>query len=417
MSSIITGLDIGTGNIRVVIAEVLNTGTVQVIGVGKAPSTGLKKGVVVNIESTVRGINAAVEDAEMMSGLEIDSCYTGLGGSHIEGLNSKGVYPIPDKENGNKEIDYDDIDAVINSAKAVVVPMDRQIMSIIPQFFIVDQQTGIKDPYNRIGVRLEAEAHIITGSVTAIKNIISCVTRADLNVSKVMYNGLAAEKSVMTDDERELGSVLIDIGAGVTDVVVMCGGAPLLTAVLPIGGSSITSDIAAVKNISVEKAEEIKTTYGCCWHDLIEGDDEILLPGIGGHAPIRISKTEICDIIQIRMAEIFYIIKKRIDPLIKNKPMGGNIVLCGGGACLLGIVELVCHIFETSAVRVGFPGTLGNAGGNYRNPDFAAVIGMILEIAKNFDDEEDKTYIKKSNGNLWADKTKKFLKKFFKNLF
>lgn len=413
MNDIIAGLDIGTGNIRVVIADILETGVLQVVGVGRSRSTGLKKGTVVNIENTVHGINAAAEAAEMMSGLEMSLCYTGLGGSHIEGINSKGVYPVSDKGGGNREIDYNDIASVIDSAKAVVIPLDRKIIRVIPQLYTVDQQTGIKDPYNMIGVRLEAEAHIITGSVTAIQNIIRCVERADLGVSKMMYNGFAAVKSVMTAEEKELGSVLIDIGAGVTDVVVMHGGAPSMTAVIPAGGDLVTKDIAAVKRISFETAEEIKISNGCCWHELLESGEEVLLPGMGGRSPIVIPKAEVCDIVQMRMAEIFYLIKNKIDPILKSKPLGGSIVLCGGGSMLPGCIELVSYIFGTSSVRIGFPGILGGVNGEYRSPEFAAVIGLILEAAENNETETNVRQVRKTN----FDSVKEKVKGVFKNLF
>lgn len=416
MSDIIASLDIGTGNIRVIIAEISETGNLQIIGFGSAPSTGLKKGIVVNIENTVQGINCALEAAEMMSGMEISLCHSGIGGSHIEGINSKGVYPISDKGGGSREIDYDDITSVINSAKAVVIPLDRKIIRVIPQTYTVDQQTDIKDPYNMIGVRLEAEAHIITGSVTAIQNIVRCIERANIGVSKMMYNGLAAVKAVMTKEEQELGSLLIDIGAGVTDVVVMHGGAPLFTSVIPAGGDLVTKDLAVIKKISFESAEEIKISDGCCWHELLEGGEEIILPGMGGRSPIIISRTDMCDILQMRMAEIFYIIKNKIESLIKNKPLNGNIILCGGGAMLSGCVELASYIFETASVRVGFPGVIGGISGEYRRPDFASSIGLILEASENIEMNGNKSGLSKSDIDIMG-KIKNKVKNIFKNLF
>lgn len=411
MNDVVCAIDIGTANIRVIIAQKLETGQFQVVGVGSAPSSGLKKGSVVNIENTVHAINKALEIAEQMSGFQVSSCYVGLGGVHIEGMNSKGVYPISDKGGGNTEIDYDDINAVINSAKAIVIPLDRKVIKVIPQSFTVDKQTGIKDPHNMIGVRLEAEAHIITASVTAIQNTLKCVTRAGLGVEMAMYNGLSAVKAVMTAEEIEVGSLLIDIGAGVIDVVLMHGGAPSLITVLPIGGDTITNDLAVVEKISFEVAENIKLTRGCCWSGSLDDDNEILLPGVGGRPPIRIMKTKMCEIFQVRMQEIFCIIKQRIENVVKVKPLGGNIVITGGGALLQGIVEVASEVFETSAVRIGVPGLLGNIKGEYQGSEFATVMGLVAEATGLDDYSEEK--VKRSSGISIFTK----VKNIFKNLF
>ncbi|HPS45088.1 MAG TPA: cell division protein FtsA, partial [Treponemataceae bacterium] len=229
MSEVVVGLDIGTSRIRALIGEISDTGVFQITGVGTSPSTGLRKGVVVNIENTVRAIAQAVEAAEMMSGIEVTRCMIGIGGTHIDGLNSRGVVAVTGKGRDNREIGQEDINRVIDAAKAVVIPMDRQVLHVIPQSYIVDEQKGVRDPRNMIGVRLEAEVHIITGSVTSVQNMVKCVNRASLSVDEYMMHSLAAVKSVMTQDERELGSILIDLGGGTTDVLVMADGAPLLT--------------------------------------------------------------------------------------------------------------------------------------------------------------------------------------------
>ncbi len=412
MSDVVCAIDIGTANVRIIIAQRLENGKFQVVGVGSAPSLGLKKGSVVNIENTVQAINQALEVAEGMSGFEVNTCYVGLGGVHIEGMNSKGVYPISDKGGGNTEIGYDDINAVINSAKAIVIPLDRKVIKVIPQSYTVDKQTGIKDPHNMIGVRLEAEAHIITASVTAIQNTIKCVTRAGLQVEKAMYNGLSAVRAVMTDEEIEAGSLLIDIGSGVIDVVLMHGGAPSLITVLPVGGDNVTNDLAVVEKISFDVAENIKLTKGFCWKGLLRDDNsDILLPGVGGRAPIRITRNRMCEIFQVRMQEIFYIIKQRIENVVKVKPLGGNIVITGGGSLLQGVVELASEVFETSAVRIGVPGLLGNVKGEYQGPEFATVMGLVAEATDLDDYSEGK--VKKSSGVSVFSK----VKNVFKNLF
>ena len=412
MNDVVCAIDIGTANIRVIIAQQLEAGRFQVVGVASSPSLGLKKGSVVNIENTVQGINEALEKAETMSGFEVNTCYLGLGGTHIEGMNSKGVYPISDKGGGNTEIGYDDINAVINSAKAIVIPLDRKVIRVIPQSYTVDKQTGIKDPHNMIGVRLEAEAHIITASATAIQNTIKCVERASLGVERAMYNGLSAVKAVMTPEETEAGSLLIDIGAGVIDVVFMYEGAPSLITVLPIGGDTITNDLAAVEKISFDVAENIKLTKGFCWKGLLTDDNsDILLPGVGGRAPIRITRAKMCDIFQVRMQEIFYIIKQRIENVVKAKPLGGNIVITGGGALLQGGVEVASEVFETQAVRIGVPCLLGNIRGEYQGPEFATVMGLIEE-ATEFDGYVEGSAKKSSRASVFTK-----VKNVFKNLF
>lgn len=414
MNDVVCAVDIGTANIRVIIAQKLDDESFQVVGVGQAGSVGLKKGVVVNIEDTVRAISKAIEDAEMMSGFETSFCYVGIGGAHIEGMNSKGVYPISDKGGGNTEVDYEDIKAVINSAKAIVIPLDRKVIKVIPQSYTVDKQKGIKDPHNMIGVRLEAEAHIITASVTAIQNTIKCVTRANLEVEKAMYNGLSAVKAVMSQEEIEAGSLLIDIGSGVIDVVLMQGGAPSLITVLPIGGDTITNDLALVEKISFELAEEIKLTDGCCWAPLLEDDNlEILLPGLSGRAPIKLMKRQVCDIFYARIREIFYIIRKKIEHIIDARPLGGNIVICGGGALLTGIVEVASEVFESSAVRIGVPGVLGGIKGDYRSPEFATVMGLVSEAMEGSQYSTGKS--KNKRGSEHSIRSK--FKSLFRNLF
>ncbi len=413
MSDVIVGLDIGTSVIRAIVAETLETGILQIIGVGTSVSQGLRKGSVVNIEKTVQGINEAIEAAEMMSGVEITHCVTGIGGTHIEGLNSRGIVAVSGKSKGNREIDQQDIDRVIEAAKAVVIPMDRRVMHVIPQSYIIDEQHGIKDPRNMIGVRLEAEVHIITGSVTCMKNIIDCVKRANLQVDDFMHHGLAAVKSVMTEDERELGSVLIDIGGGTTDVVVMSGGAPVLTASIPIGGSHVTSDLAIVKGLSAETAENLKVTDGRCWLPLVEDHEQVLISAPGGRAPMQISKREICEIIQARMAELFTIIKQKTDTVSQSHRFAGNVILCGGGSLIPGATELAAEVFNTNAVRLGIPGTFGGLTGEYRSPDFAAALGLVLDrYEHSAAHSEDRKQIDINSG-----KVVEKIKDFWKNLF
>ena len=257
--------------------------------------------------------------------------------------------------------------------------MDRQVIHVIPQSYIVDEQRGVKDPRNMIGVRLEAEVHIITGSVTSVQNLVKCVNRASLTVDEYMFHSLAAIKSVMSEEERELGSILIDLGGGTTDVLIIADGAPLLTAVLPVGGIQVTNDISIVKGISAETAERIKLDAGCCWLPLIEDNEEVILPGVGGRPPVIIPRSEICEIIQPRMAEIFSMVSEKISSVTRSRQLSGNVIITGGGALLPGVVELASEIFQTQAVRIGIPGNFGGLTSEYRSPDYATVLGLVLD--------------------------------------
>jgi cell division protein FtsA len=409
----VVGLDIGTSRIRALIGEISDTGVFQITGVGTSPSTGLRKGVVVNIENTVRAIAQAVEAAEMMSGIEVTRCMIGIGGTHIDGLNSRGVVAVTGKGRDNREIGQEDINRVIDAAKAVVIPMDRQVLHVIPQSYIVDEQKGVRDPRNMIGVRLEAEVHIITGSVTSVQNMVKCVNRASLSVDEYMMHSLAAVKSVMTQEERELGSILIDLGGGTTDVLVMADGAPLLTAVLPVGGIQVTNDVSIVKGISVETAERIKLDAGCCWLPLIEENEEVILPGVGGRPPVVIPRAEICEIVQPRMAEIFTMVKEKIAPVTKSRQLSGNVILTGGGANLPGAVELACEIFGTQAVRIGIPGNFGGLTGEYRSPDYATVLGLVLAAYERRKEEIPETRPEETAAKPVIGRIRGWLKEFF----
>lgn len=412
MSNFVAGIDIGTSKIRAVIGEVTDEGVFQITGVGTSPSIGLRKGIVVNIEATVRALSQAVEAAEMMSGVEIQHCTVGIGGAHIEALNSRGSVALPQKKE-NYEIQQEDIGRVIDVARACRFPLDRQVIHVIPQSYIVDGEKGIKDPRNRIGVRLEAEVHIVTGSVTSIQTILKCVDRAELFVDECILNSLAEIKSIMTEDEQELGSVLVDIGAGTTDIIVMSGGAPRLTTVLPVGGEHVTNDISIVKGLSVETAEKIKCEAGYCWEPLIEEDSEIILPGIGGRPPVKIPRTEICAIIQPRMAEIFAMVKEKIAPVIDTKSLSGNFVITGGGANLAGVVELACDVFGSQNVRIGFPGTFGGVVGEYRSPEYSAAIGLVLHAYERFARMQPETFPKDAPSNSVLTRLKNLFREFF----
>ncbi len=415
MSGFVSGIDIGTSSVRAVIGEISDDGVFQITGVGSAPSTGLRKGVVVNMEDTVRAISQAEEAAEMMSGVEIQHCTVGIGGTHIESINSRGSVALPQKKE-NYEIQNDDIARVIDVARAYKFPLDRQVIHVIPQSYIIDGEKGIKDPRNRIGVRLEAEVHIITGSITPIQGILKCVNRAELFVDEYMLNSLAEIKSIMTKDERELGSLLIDLGAGTTDIIYIKDGAPQLTSVLPIGGEYVTNDISKVKGLSLEISEEIKCEAGCCWEPLIEEDLDVMIPGLGGRPPIQIPQSEICSIIQPRMAEIFSLVREKVSQTADTRTLSGNIVLTGGGANLSGVTDLAREVFETPNVRIGIPGILGSLAGElgeYRSPEYAAVIGLVLNAYEKFSSSQPDSFQKDSQPNSVLTLVKNWFKEFF----
>jgi cell division protein FtsA len=374
----VVGLDIGTTKVCAVIGERNEKGTLEITGVGKSASTGLRKGVVVNIEATLKSVAAAIEAAEMMSGREVHTCWTGIGGSHIDGINSRGVVAVTGKNRETREIGPEDINRVLEAARAVVIPMDRQVLEVIPQSYIVDDQKGIRDPLDMIGVRLEAEVHIITCSVTSAQNLMKCVNRAGFRVNDMILQSLAAGRSVLTEEEKELGVALIDLGGGTTNVMVYTGGTPYSTTTIPAGGIQVTGDISLLKNIAFETAERIKLDAGCCWDEFLEGDDDIIVPGVGGRPPLPIPKSQLLAIVRPRMEEIFVMVKEKLNKLSLSRPLGGGIVLCGGGAQLLGAAELAAHVFKLP-VRVGIPLPVGGLVEEYRSPVYATAVGLVLE--------------------------------------
>ena len=378
---LVVGLDIGTTKVCAVIGERNEQGLLEITGVGVRPSTGLRKGVVVNIEATLKAVSEAIEAAEMMSGREVHECWTGIGGSHIEGINSRGVVAITGKKRETREIGPEDIARVIEQARAVLIPMDRQILEVIPQTYIVDDQKGIRDPLDMIGVRLESEVHIITCSVTSAQNLVKCVNRSGFRVNDLVLQSLAAGRSALTPEEKDLGAALIDLGGGTTDVLVYSEGSPYSTSTIPAGGVQVTNDISIIKTVSFETAEKIKLDAGCCWEALLEGDEDILVPGVGGRPPLAIPRSQVLAIIRPRMEEIFNMVKEKLDSLNLSRPLGGGVVLTGGGARLAGAVELANHILKLP-VRLGMPIRFPGLGGlvdEYRSPAYATAIGLVLE--------------------------------------
>lgn len=416
---IAVGLDIGTSVIRVAIGEYDEEGQIHIAGTAEKKSSGLRNGVIVNIEDAKTAIEEAISAAELNAGITVESVITAIGGSQIESQNHKGGVAVSPSGRGNKEITADDVERVIANSTAVPVPDDREKLHVIPQDYIVDGYNGISDPIHRIGTRLEVEVHIVTAAKTIIQNIRSTVSRAGYILDGVMLKTLAQTFSVCHQDEMELGSILIDLGAGSTDVMVFVKGAPVSTASVPVGGNLVTNDISIVTGISTATAEEKKIEAGCCWLPLIneQNDTEVILPGVGGRAPEIIMKSQLCQIIQARMEQIFTMVKATI---IKNtdesiRKLSGNIILTGGGAQMEGVVDLAQNVFRTSSVRIGCPENLGGIEENYRKPSFATVIGLVL-ASKNMPrgNQSRKKHGERREKNKNGESV---LKKIFKSLF
>jgi cell division protein FtsA len=371
---VIVGLDIGTSKVCAAIGEFDSSGALVVTGVGTSPSFGLRRGVVINIEATLASVGAAIEAAELMSGRAVSSVFTSIAGSHIEGINSRGVVAVTGRD---REITQNDINRVIEAASAMAIPMDRTVIDVIPQEFIVDGQGGFRDPENMIGVRLEADVHIITGSVTPSQNVENCVERAGFKVDGIVLGSLAAARAVLSSEEKELGVLLIDLGGGTTDILVYVNGSPYFTNVIPLGGAQVTGDISIMLKTPVETAEKMKKDAGCCYHALIEEGQEIIIPGLGGRPPLALARRDLCGIIQPRITEIFSMVRDKISVKGFNGRLSGGVVLTGGGALLPGVVELAQDIFGAAA-RVGVPSRLGGLSSEFQSPEFAAGVGLVM---------------------------------------
>ncbi len=378
----IVGLDIGTTKIAVVIAEVSANKNLNIIGVGTHPSDGLRRGVVINLDKTVRSIQKAAKSAELMAGIEIESVYAGICGDHIRSLNSRGVVAV--SRNGN-EILNEDIDRAIDAAKALSLPMDREIIHIIPQEYIVDDQDGIKDPIGMSGIRLEVDAHIVTGAVTSAQNIYKSVHRAGFKINDLVLQPLASSYAALGDDERELGVGLIDVGGGTTDVAIFFEGSIRHTAVIGLGGKNVTNDIALGLRTPIDQAEKIKLNYGCAFTKKVPKDEFVQVPGIGGRQPREVSNSVISSIVQPRMEEIFYLALREIKKSDYMDLLTAGVVVTGGCALLDGTVELAEQIFDMP-VKIGDPIGFGGLVEVAKSPIFATGVGLtIYGLKKKYD--------------------------------
>ncbi|MDR1362537.1 MAG: cell division protein FtsA [Spirochaetaceae bacterium] len=378
-NNIVVGLDIGTTTVRAIIAERDPLGNFSITGVGQSPSTGLRKGVVVNIEATLRSIAVAMEAAEDMSRQIARECWIGIGGNHVEGVISRGVVAVKGNNRDHSEISEDDLEHVRYIACSFKLPMDRTTIEVIPQTYIVDGQAGIRDPLHMIGMRLESEVLIITCSQTSEQNLVKCVNRAGFTVNGAILQTLAAGRAVLTEEEKEMGAALLDLGGGTSNILAYQQGAAFFTSSIPAGGNQVTNDISIVKNIAFDAAEKIKIEAGCCWEPFLEGiDDSIIVPGMGGRPPILIPRSQILQIVKPRMVEIFQLVKAKIEEVRPLRTLGGGIVLTGGGANLAGVAELAAEVFN-KPVRIGNPLPAGGLVDEYRNPVYATAVGLVLE--------------------------------------
>ena len=370
--NLLVGLDIGTSKVVAIVGEVMPDGTIEVVGIGSHPSRGLKKGVVVNIESTVHSIQRAVEEAELMAGCQIHSVYAGIAGSHIRSLNSHGIVAIKDKE-----VLPGDVERVIDAARAVAIPADQKILHILPQEFLVDNQEGIKEPVGMSGVRLEAKVHMVTGAVSAAQNIIKCVRRCGLEVDDIILEQLASSYSVLTEDEKELGICLVDIGGGTTDIAVFTEGSIRHTAVIPIAGDQVTNDIAVALRTPTQFAEEIKIKYACALTQMASADENIEVPSVGDRAPRRLARHTLAEVVEPRYEELLSLVQAELRRSGFEDLVAAGIVLTGGSSKIEGLVELAEEVFHMP-VRLGVPQYVTGLVDVVRNPIYATGVGLLL---------------------------------------
>lgn len=374
--NVIVGLDIGTTKTCAVVAEITDTG-IDIIGMGSHPSEGLRKGVVINIDNTVEAVKKAVEEAEHMSGCEIRSVHVGIAGSHIKGQNSLGIVGVK-----GREVDERDVQRAVEAAKAIAIPVDREILHTIPQNFVVDDQDGVRDPVGMAGIRLEAKVHIVTGLVTSIQNIVKSVNRVGLDINAIILEQIASSEAVLSNDEKDLGVALFDIGGGTTDIAVFSEGSIKHTAVLPVGGNFITSDIATGLRTPLADAEKIKIKYGCAFASMIPKDEIIEVPSVGGREPREVSRQILARIIEARTEEILSMAYKEIIKSGYEDNIAAGIVLTGGTAIMEGIGELTEQIFNMP-VRKGNPAGIGGLTDIVKSPIYATGVGLVIYGSKN----------------------------------
>jgi cell division protein FtsA len=370
----VVGLDIGTTKICCIVGEVHERGpipSIDIIGIGTAPSVGLRKGVVINIDATVESITKAVEEAELMAGVEISSVFTGIAGGHIKSFNSTGVVAVKDKE-----ITESDVQRCIDAAKAVAIPLDREVIHIMPQEFIIDGQGEIRDPVGMNGMRLESRVHIVTGAVSSAQNIIKCANKSGLNVQEICLEPIASAAAVLGEDEKDLGVVLIDIGGGTSDIAIFKNGAIAHTSVLAIGGNHITNDIAVGLRCPQNEAEKLKIAHGCALASMVRPDETMEVAGVGGRKPRMVPRRLLAEVIEPRVEEMFSLIQREVIQSGHGEMLGGGVVITGGASLLEGMPEMAEFIFEMPVKR-GIPLGIGGLRDVVNSPKFATGVGLL----------------------------------------
>ena len=370
--NLIVGLDIGTSKIVAIVGELQPEGTVKVIGLGQHISRGLKKGVVINIESTMQSIQRALEEAELMADCKINNVYTGIAGSHIKSLNSHGMVKIKDAE-----VSQMDVDRVIETARAIALPADQQILHILTQDYIIDGQEDVREPLGMSGMRLEAKVHIVTGAVAAAQNIVKCIKRCGIEVSDLILQPLASSMAVLTEDEKELGVCLVDIGGGTTDIAVFKQGAIRHTAVVPIAGDQMTNDVAVAFRTPTQSAEDIKVKYGCALRQLADSRETVEVPGVDGREPRQLSVQTLAEVLEPRVVELYEMVLNELRRSGMEEMIASGIVITGGSAMMRGMVELGEEIFHMP-VRMGLPRYVGGLSEVVGNPRYATGVGLVL---------------------------------------
>ncbi|OUW00280.1 MAG: cell division protein FtsA [Betaproteobacteria bacterium TMED156] len=377
LEDILVGLDIGTSKVVAIVSKINEKNELTVLGIGQSESKGLKKGVVVNIDSTVNSIRKAIEEAELMSDCKIETVTTGIAGSHIRSFNSTGMVAIRDAE-----VMKNDVDRVIETATAINIPSDQQILHVIPQEFIIDGQEDIREPIGMSGRRLEVRAHIVTGAVSAVQNIAKCIKRCGIGVSDLILQPLASSSSILTEDEKNLGTLLVDIGGGTTDIAIFSGGAIRHTAVIPVAGDQITSDIAIALRTSTEEAESIKLLHGICKQSLANMRTEFEVAGLGDRPPRSLKKNVLAAVIEPRIEELFHLVSQVTRESGFDELISSGVVLTGGSSLLEGMVEMAEDVFLRQ-VRIANPKYSGNLSDVVSNPRYSTAMGLIIEANKD----------------------------------
>jgi cell division protein FtsA len=393
---LVVGIDIGTSKVVTLVGKATADGKLNVIGFGSHPSQGLKRGVVVNIESTVQSIQRSVEDAEHMAGCEIFSAYTGIAGSHIRGVNSHGIVAIRDRE-----VSQSDIDRVLDAAKAIAIPADQKILHVLPQEFIIDNQDSIREPIGMSGVRLEAKVHIVTGAVSAAQNIVKCMKRCGLAASDIVLEQFASSQSILTDDEKELGVCIIDIGGGTSDIAIFTDGAIRHTAVIPIAGDQVTNDIAIALRAPTQNAEEIKIQQGCALQDLVDEKQTIEIPAIGDKTGRQVPAKMLAEVIEARYEELFVLALSELRRSGLEDVISAGIVLTGGASKINGAQELAERVFK-APVRIGKPQNVTGLPDIIHNPIYATGVGLLVYAHKQRGNQREAVIHQPSVKSLWS---------------